>query len=135
MDLEEINRELAAVQDALLELPDDAFAERHELRTRQDRLRDEAAQFRVDADLDRTDENLLTELAARRSQLGTIDDQRLDMVTQSGGGIGGGDTRIASAEGSPNTKMYKAQGAGEIRSRIARLEEILTDRGVDLPPN
>ena len=49
-DLDAVNRELAEVVDALNATPSDDFAARHALRTRQDQLRELAAEFRVDAD-------------------------------------------------------------------------------------
>lgn len=63
-DLDRVTQELAATQDALLALPDDAFAERYELLKRRDVLRDEAGAFRQDRDAGRPLTDLEAELEA-----------------------------------------------------------------------
>jgi len=69
----ELINQLAVVQDALLALPDDAFAEKYELKKRQDKLREQAAQFAVDQDEARADAELLSELSGLRSQLAQLE--------------------------------------------------------------
>ncbi len=130
-DLDQILRELSDVQDRLIALPDDAFAERYELRCRQDELRDQMASFRVDFDARRSTEDLLTELSGLRSRMATIEGQRIDMVSQAGGS--GGMTGAMTPEEGLNRKMDAAAGAGEIQSRIGRIKGILIDRGVEVP--
>ena len=130
-DLDQIQRELSDVQDRLIALPDDAFAERYELRCRQDELRDQMASFRVDFDARRSTEDLLTELSGLRSRMATIEGQRIDMVSQAGGS--GGMTGAMTPEEGLNRKMDAAAGAGEIQSRIGRIKGILIDRGVEVP--
>ena len=80
--LDDVTAQLADVQRKLLDLPDDAFAERYALQKQQDALREQASQFREDWDAQRPTDELLAELAARRAQLKTIEDQRIDMVSQ-----------------------------------------------------
>jgi len=84
--LAELLAELAEVQQRLLELSSDAFAERFELQKRQDALREQTARFAHDWDLDRPSEDLLTELASLRERLGRLDRQKIDVVTQGGAG-------------------------------------------------
>lgn len=130
-DLDAMLQELSDVQDRLNALPSDAFAERYELRCRQDELRDEMAAFRVDFEAERSTEDLLSELAGQRSRLVKIERQRIDMVSQAGGS-GAGVGAFTPEEGL-NFKMDEAAGAGEIRARIGRIKGILLDRGVDIP--
>jgi len=127
-DLDAVNRELAEVVDALNSTPSDDFATRHALRTRQDALRDLAAGFRVDADEQRSTEDLQRELAARESQLEAIYGAGVDMVTQAGGGSGTGGSYTSAAEGGMNKQVRAAAGAAEVTVRIARLREILAVR-------
>ncbi len=130
-DLDAVNRELAEVVDALNATPTDDFAARHALRTRQDELRELAAQFRVDADEQRSTEDLRRELAARETQITAIYGAAMEQVSQSGGGGGDFGSPVAAAEGGLTAKGRDATGAPEIRSRISRLREILAAREAD----
>ena len=131
VDLDQALRELSELQDRLNALPSDAFAERYELRWRQDELRDQMASFRVDFNAERSTDELLSELSGLRSRLTVIEDQRIDMVSQAGGS--GAMTGAMTPEEGLNRKMDEAAGAGEIRTRIGRIKGILIDRGVELP--
>jgi hypothetical protein len=130
--LDALTRELAEVQDALLALPDDAFAERHELLKRRDALREQAAAFARDRDQNRPTGDLLAELAALRQRLTALEADRIDLVAQAGGGGTGGSHAGADGWGGValNQAMMDAQGAGAIRARIGRIKGILVDRGV-----
>lgn len=134
--LDDVTAQLADVQRKLLDLPDDAFAERFALQKQQDALREQASQFREDWDAQRPTDELLAELAARRAQLKTIEDQRIDMVSQSGGGTG---ANAAGADGfgagAINTGIGQAHGLGDIEARIGRIKGILTERDVAIPPS
>lgn len=127
-DLDSINRELAEVVDALNATPRDDFAARHALRTRQDKLRALAAEYWVDADEQRSTEDLLRELRARESQLGAIHGDMMEQVAQSAGGGPGGGGLTAAAEGALGAKGLEAAGASIIKARVARLREILDAR-------
>ena len=131
IDLDRMLRELSEVQDRLIALPDDAFAERYELRCRQDELRDQMASYRVDFDAERSTGDLLSELSGLRARLTEIEKQRIDMVQQAGGS--GGMTGAMTPEEGLNRRMDEAAGGGEIRSRIGRIKGILIDRGADVP--
>ncbi len=130
MGLDDLVAELAEVQQRLLELPSNAFAERFELQKRQDILREQTARFARDWDLDRSSEDLLTELASLRERLGQLDRQKIDVVTQGGAG-----TAAPASDGwgavQLNQAMDAAQGAGDLHARIGRIKAILTDRRSD----
>ena len=130
-DLESITRQLAEIQDRLLALPDDAFAERYELEKRQDALRDAAAEFRSDWDAQRPTEELEAELAALRARLQAIEDERIDMVVQSGGGTLAGPGADGWGGVAINQEIEAAHGAPAIRDRIARIVGLLADRGIE----
>ena len=127
-DLDAVARELANVQDALLALPDDAFAERFELLKRRDALRARAGAFAGEWDASRPTADLRAELAALRARRDSIERQRIDMVSQSGGG---GQGSGADGWGGVvlNQKISQAHGLGDIEGRIGRIVGILIDRG------
>ncbi len=131
VDLDEALKGLSDLQDRLNALPEDAFAERYELRCRQDELRDQMASFRVGFDADRSTEDLLAELSGLQSRMAAIEGQRIDMVSQAGGS--GGLTGAMTPEEGLNRKMDEAAGAGEIQTRIGHIKGILIDRRVDVP--
>lgn len=128
MDLDAINRELAEVVDALNATPADDFAVRHELHTRQDALREMAAQYQRDADESRSTDDLHRELAAREAQIASIYGSAMEQVAQSSGGGPGGGALTAAAEGGLVAKGREASGAPAIRARIARLRQLLAER-------
>ncbi len=131
--LEEVNRNPARVQDELLALGDNDFADKYRLQTLRDDLRSRAAAFRVDYDLERSDEALLQELAARRAQVDAIHKNTMDYVTQAGAGSSGGSTYDHGGKSGINHDIADAQGIGEINARISRLETILDERGIEYP--
>jgi len=65
--LDEINRDLASVTDALPALDGDAYAERHVLLKRQDALRVEAGRYKIDFDEERPIQDAMGELHSRWS--------------------------------------------------------------------
>ncbi len=132
-DTTDITAKLADVQKRLLDLPDDAFAEKFELLKERDQLRDEAAHYSETLDRNRSDEELLRELAALRSQAQSIEDQRIDLVMQAGsGGVMTGE--MGNLGGVKiNKAIEDGQGLPKIRSRIGIIKGILNDRGVEFP--
>ncbi|MCH7668242.1 MAG: hypothetical protein IIC71_03430 [Acidobacteria bacterium] len=124
---------LVTVNDELLALPDDAFAEKYKLLKERDKLREEASQYAVDLDAQRSDAGLLTELAALRSQLQGLEGQRIDLVTQAGGGGGGGGEMGNLGGVSLNARILEAGGASRIQGRIGTIVSVLADRGVEIP--
>ena len=126
-DITELLAELADLHDRLIALPADAFAERHELRSRQDALRERAAEFQQHRDAGRSRTELELELSALDGQLEAIRSQRIDPVKQAGGGPHGGEMGNLGAV-ALNQRMREAQGVPGIQSRMAqiraRLEEL-----------
>ncbi|MCL1594026.1 MAG: hypothetical protein M3132_06725 [Actinomycetia bacterium] len=130
-DPSQLNRRLAAIQDKLLALPSDAFAERWELRTQQDQLRGQAAGFAYAMYEDKFDDELLVELRALRDQMKTIEKQRIDLVVQAGSG---GMSNMGNLGGvAINKGIDDAQGLPKIKAKIGLIKGILTDRGVTIP--
>ncbi len=131
-DLDRITQALARVQCELIDLAEDAFAERYELLQRRDQLRREATAFRVDFDARRPTEEMLDELSGLRNRLSDLEGRRIDMVKQSGGSAAG-----PGAEGwggvSLNQQIDAAGGMPEVKARIGRIKGILIDRGVEIP--
>jgi hypothetical protein len=123
---------LAAIQDALLDLPADAFAEKYELLKERDALREQAAGYAESLDAQRPDDDLLAELASQRSRLEKLRKQKIDLVSQAGSG-GGQTGEMGNLGGvALNAQMMKASGADRVQARIAVLEDLLDKRGIDL---
>jgi len=133
-DVSEVTRKLADVDEQIRSLPDDAFAEKYELLKKRDQLREDAARFAVDADKERSTTVLLSELSGLRSQLAQIEGQKIDLVTQAGGGAPGASNMTNLGGVSLNAQMSAASGAGRIQSRIVVIKGVLADRGVEVPP-
>ena len=135
-DIDHITAELARIDAELRALPDDAFEARFRLRQEQDHLREKAAKFAQDIDNDRSDEDLLAELRGLRSQLSQIEAQKIDLVTQAGGGAPGASNMTNLGGVDINQRIMESSGAGRIQARIGRIKGILADRGVAVPdPN
>ncbi len=133
-DLSAITQALADVDEQLRALPDNAFARKYELLTQQDRLRERAAAHAVDADRARPTEDLLAELSGLRFQLAQIESQKIDLVTQAGGGAQGAGNMGNLGGVQLNAQMAEAMGAGKLQARIGVIKGILTDRGTEIPP-
>ena len=129
----DITRELADIHKQLIDLPRDAFAERYELQKRQDDLRAIARSSDNPLDAGRATEELLAELAGLRSQMRSIEKQRIDLVTQAGGG-GATTSEMGNLGGVQiNKGIGDAHGLPRITARIGVIKGILADRGVDAP--
>ena len=132
-DITRVTAELADVQKRLLELPDDAFAEKYTLLQIRDTLRDEAADFATTIDSERSDDELLRELAALRSQMHSIEGQRIDLVMQAGSG-GASTSEMGNLGGVQlNKGIDDAFGLPRIKARIGVIKGTLSDRGVEIP--
>ena len=128
--VETLVRQLADVQDQLIALPDDAFAERYKLLQRQDELRSQAAEHAKGADIERPTEDLLVELVSLRMQRDGLEGQRINTMLQASNIDASGFSGHADAA-AINRRMDDAQGLSRIESRIGRIKGILIDRGVD----
>jgi hypothetical protein len=132
-DIGDLTAKLAAIQRKLLDLPDDAFAERYELRKEQDVLRLQAKAFAADLDKDRPTEDLLHELSSLRAQMKGIERQRIDLVVQAGSS-GAASSEMGNLGGvAINRGIDEAMGLPKIKARIGLIKGILVDRGVDIP--
>jgi hypothetical protein len=125
---DDINRRLDEIQQQLWELGPDEFAARYALQRERDALRDRV-RVNVDADSHRSNEDLESELAARRVALARVQDS----MVNSAGMSGGGGEATGSFEGPGdglklNTEILTATGAQQLVQRIAKLESILTMR-------
>lgn len=127
--VDDINRELIEVQDALLALSDDAVDERFRLRQRQAALREEAQALQTDWLAERPTEELIAELEALRARLAEIEADRIDLVKQHGGGGNAGPGADGWGAVQLNQQIESAQGADAIKERIGRIKGILVDRG------
>jgi hypothetical protein len=130
-DLDTVTHALADLQDKLIALPDDAFAERYALEKQQDALRARAARFRADWDAQQPTAELTAELAALRSRIAAIEADRIDLVSQAGGGTLAGPGADGWGAVGINQQIEQAHGAQPIRDRIARIVGILADRGIE----
>jgi hypothetical protein len=129
----DVVRQLAAIQDRLIALPEDAFADRWELRKQQDELRKKAAEFAYEMDADKFDDELLSELAALRDRMKSIEKQRIDLVMQSGsGGSASGEMSSLGAV-KLNKAMDDAAGLPGVKARIGVIKGVLINRDVDVP--
>lgn len=135
VDGSDISQRLAAIQDSLLALADDAFADKYELLKQQDVLREEAARFAVGQDDERSDQELLSELSGMRSQLTHLEKQKINLVSQAGGGPGEMSNMGNLGGTSINIGMMEASGGNRIQARIGVIKGVLVDRGVDIPEN
>ncbi|MEN8238625.1 MAG: hypothetical protein ABFR53_05415 [Actinomycetota bacterium] len=128
----EIARQLAEVQDRLIALPDDAFAERWKLRTLQDDLRKQAREFSYPVYEDKFDDELLDELRALRDRMKQIEKQRIDLVVQAGTG---GVSNMGNLGGVEiNKGIDDAMGLPRIKAQIGQIKGVLMDRDVTIPP-
>ncbi|MFV1969565.1 MAG: hypothetical protein ACC683_01025 [Acidimicrobiia bacterium] len=132
-DATDITARLADVQRRLLDLPDDAFAEKYELLKERDQLRDEAAGFAEMIDSERSEDDLLRELAALRNRMKSIEGKRIDLVMQAGSG-GASTSEMGNLGGVKiNKGIDDAFGLPKIKARIGVIKGTLNDRGVDIP--
>ncbi len=130
-DIGDLAKKLADVQMELWDLPDDAFAERFELKEKQTALRAEAAQYAERLDEGRTSEDLLVELASLRSQMSAIEKQRIDLVVQAGTTSAGEMGNLGGY--AINKGIEDAMGLPKIEKRIGLIKGVLIDRDVEIP--
>lgn len=127
--VENINRRLVEIQDQLLDLEQNEFAARYELQLERDRLRD-MVRSNLDTDADRSTEDLLGELEARRKDLERIQRSMVDSAGMSGGGGEGAGSFEGPGDGLKlNNALMEGTGGKTLSQRIARLENMLTERG------
>ena len=130
LDIDELNRRLAQIQDRLLELSPNDHAQRYQLKVEQDRLRRQARRFATERDVERSSEDLKAELLARESALEEVRRKMMNAAAQAGGGGAG----AGSFEGpldafKINNALISGSNAEALMQRIARLQTILRERG------
>jgi hypothetical protein len=130
-DIGNLTRQLADVQKALWDLPEDASEERLALKEEQAALRAQAAKYAESMDEGRSTEDLLTELSALRIQMIAIEGERIDLVSQAGS-TSAGEMGNLGAYGI-NKGIEDAMGMPKLKARIGLIKGILIDRGVDVP--
>ena len=124
---------LADVQKRLFDLPDDAFEEKYKLLNEQDQLREVASGYAGMVDSERSDEELLRELASKRQQMKSIEGKRIDLVVQAGSG-GASTGEMGNLGGVQiNKGIEDAHGLPAIKARIGVIKGTLRDRGVEFP--
>lgn len=124
---------LADVQKRLFDLPDDAFEEKYKLLNEQDQLREVASGYAGMVDSERSDEELLRELASKRQQMRSIEGKRIDLVVQAGSG-GASTGEMGNLGGVQiNKGIEDAHGLPAIKARIGVIKGTLRDRGVEFP--
>ncbi len=121
-DLDEVLVEMRRVMERLSALPDDAFAERVELQHEQKLLRSRAAVLREGAAIDRV--SLEAELAGLIARWESLQGERIDVVTQSGGSYGG-DTLSGMHAMELNRQIDASHGRDRIEARIAEIRHLL----------
>ena len=122
-ELDQILADMGRVMDDLGALADDAFEERLRLLQEQKRLRVRAAEVRSAAPINR--EALEAELAGLLDRWDGIQDQRIDVVMQSGGGSQGGDAFSGAHAVRMNREIDQALGRDQIELRIAEIRRLL----------
>ena len=84
-------------------------------------------------DSERTDEDLLRELAALRNQMKSIESKHIDLVMQAGSG-GASTSEMGNLGGFRiNKAIDDAHGLPRIKARIGVIKGTLIDRGIDIP--
>ena len=122
-ELDQILADMGRVMDDLEALADDAFDERLRLLQEQKRLRVRAAEVRAAAPINRA--ALEAELAGLLDRWDGIQDQRIDVVMQSGGGSQGGDAFSGAHAVRMNQEIDQALGREQIELRIAEIRRLL----------
>ncbi|NNC40041.1 MAG: hypothetical protein HKN95_05035 [Acidimicrobiia bacterium] len=122
-ELDQILADMGRVMDDLGALADDAFDERLRLLQEQKRLRVRAAEVRAAAPINRA--ALEAELAGLLDRWDGIQDQRIDVVMQSGGGSQGGDAFSGAHAVRMNQEIDQALGREQIELRIAEIRRLL----------
>lgn len=126
MDLDQVFQEMGRIADRLAALPVEAFAERLELRQRQEQLRLTASDLSARAPVDR--HALQAELEHLLGRWDALQKERIDVVAQSGGGSQGGDAFSGAHAVRVNLQIDAARGRDQIESRIAEIRRLLDSK-------
>jgi hypothetical protein len=121
-------QELAAIQDALLALPEDDFSARAPLLARRDALREVARASPMSADDERSDEDLAAEAASLERAIEAHVAGRIDLVQQAGSSLAAGAGSDGWGGVQLNQAVDAAQGLGRMQARLRRIREVLAER-------
>lgn len=124
MDMDAIRTRLAAIQDELIGLPNDAFERRAVLHEEQEALRAEA---HAEYDAARSPQEIAEELHSLERRWEELQDMRIDVVEQAGGGGQGGDFGQTSEAQFINNAIDAGHGRAELEQRINRLRALLEE--------
>jgi hypothetical protein len=127
--LDDLNRRLGEIQDELMTLESDDFTRKNDLHAERDRLRDEAAGFSKNVDLERPSSELIKELKQRQTQLDSIARGYINPAKAADAGFGSGAYHGPADAQTINRSIDEAAGRARVEQRIAQLEGILRDRG------
>ncbi len=119
-DLEEVRRQLA-------QAPADAYTTRIDLRERERDLQAQLAKLERERPVDAA--ALRAELEALERRRDRLAKERIDVVSQAGGGSAGGDFAFATDAWKLNRQIDEATGLNEIEDRIAEIKARLAGRG------
>ena len=125
--LDEIIRDLAAVQDALITVDESDATRLGELRLRQTALREEARGYSDDLVDTRPAVQIRAELRAHQAKRDGLAKHRIDLIKQSSSGSG--TAPDALPEATLNRKLMAAHDVAGIEARIAHLSTLLEQRG------
>jgi hypothetical protein len=125
--LDEIIRDLASVQDALITVDESDSTRLGELRLRQTALREEARAYSDDLVDTRSTVQIRAELRAHQAKRDGLAKHRIDLIKQSSSGSGMATDAIPEA--TLNRKLMSAHDVAGIESRIAHLRQLLEKRG------
>lgn len=126
-DIDAIYSELEQIDEKLDSLPADAYDERITLQERKEELKTEAAQLADHSENLTPTDRLEAERSALIQKLDALGSEQIDVVEQSGSGADGlGATSI-------DREVDAAQGGDQIRARIAEIDRILRERGIEPP--
>ena len=126
--VKEVALQLAAIRGKLLALPDGPSPERYQLLKEQDALRLKASEFAVDADRDKSTEELEAELVSLKHRRKEIVDSR------SGYAMGSGGSNQAATSGAwvkLSAQAHAASDLDRLTARISHLQDVLMDQEGD----
>ncbi len=126
-ELDRLTRALAEVQDQLLALGPDQFAERYELQKRQDTLRAEAATFDYDWDTERSSADLEAEIAELRRYVEQLIASKSGLLAAKGGNMGSAISG-AFAKLAFDAKLTVLDEVGRAMARLDHLKAVLGAR-------
>lgn len=123
--VEDVTLRLAAIQEELLALPDGPSEKRYQLLVERDALREQAAEFAVDVDAERSTAELEAELLSLRRRRREIVESRSGYVMGKGGDSQG---PASGAWVKLSGQSRSAAGLDHINVRISRIEDVLASR-------